>query len=74
MHISQGVFALSTRFSVAVSHCIVFQFVTITDSIDVHYYLFNREQVPQQVELAQLVENSLRMREVLGAIPRFSNL
>ena len=51
-----------------------FQFVTITDSIDVHYYLFNGEHVPQQEELAQMVEHSLRMREVLGSIPKFSNL
>ena len=51
-----------------------FQFVTVTDYKDVHYYLFNGEQVPQQKQLAQMVEHSLRMREVLGAIPRFSNL
>ena len=29
------------------------RFVTITDSIDVYYYLFDGEQVPQQKELAQ---------------------
>ena len=37
------------------------QFVTITDSIDVHYYFFNGEQVPQQWELAQMVEHPPRM-------------
>ena len=51
-----------------------FQFVTITDNIYVHYYLFHREQVPQQGELAQMEEHSLRMREVQGSLPRFSNL
>ena len=65
-------FGLNTSFSVPVSHSIVFfQFVTITDNKDVHYYLFNGEQVPQQKELAQMVEHSLCMREVLEAIPRF---
>ena len=38
-----------------------FQFVTITDNVYVHYYLFHGEQVPQQGELAQTVEHSLRM-------------
>ena len=51
-----------------------FQFVTVTDYKDVHYYLSDGEQVPQQKQLAQMVEHSLRIREVLGAIPRFSNL
>ena len=51
-----------------------FQFVTITDSIDLHYYLFNAEQVPQELELHVMSEHSLRMREVLGSISRFSNL
>ena len=51
-----------------------FQFLTITDNKDVHYYLFYGEQVPQQKESAQMVEHSLRMREVVGAIHRFSNL
>ena len=51
-----------------------FSFLTITDSVDVHYYLFNGEQVPQQEELGQMVEHWFRMRGVLGAIPRFSNL
>ena len=51
-----------------------FQFVTVTDGLDVHYYLFNGEQVPQQGQLAQLVEHSCRIREVLGSILRFSDL
>ena len=51
-----------------------FQFVTIKGNIDVHYYLFDGEQVPLQRELARMVEHSLRMPEVLGSIPRFSNL
>ena len=67
-------FAPNTNFYVAVSHSIVFQFLTITDSIDVHYYLFNGEQVPHQGKLCQMVELSLRMREVLGSIHRFSSL
>ena len=50
-----------------------FQFVTITDNIDVHYYLFDGEHVPEQEELAQMVEHSLSMRELLGSIPRFSS-
>ena len=50
------------------------QFLTITDNKDVHNYWFYREQVSQQKELPQMVEHSLRMREVLGAIPRFPNL
>ena len=74
MHISQRVFATNTNYSVAVFHSIVFQFLTITDSTDVHYYMFNGEEVPQQDELAQMAEHSLRMREVLGSIPRFSSL
>ena len=45
MDISQRVFAPNTNYSVGVSHSIVFQFVTITNSIDVHYYLFNGEEV-----------------------------
>ena len=49
----------NTNYSVAVSHSIVFQFVTITDSIDVHYYLFNREEARQQEELTQMGEHSL---------------
>ena len=48
-----------------------FQFVTITDNKVLHYYLFNGEQVPQQKELAQMVEHSVCMQEVLGAIPKF---
>ena len=51
-----------------------FQFVTITDSIYLHYYLLNAEQVPQQGELPVMLELSLHMREVLGSISRFSNL
>ena len=51
-----------------------FQFVSITDSIHVDYYLLNGEEAPQQGELAQMVEHSLHMREVLGSIHRFSNL
>ena len=34
------------------------QFVTITDSIDVYYYLFDGEQVCLQEELARMVEHS----------------
>ena len=49
------------------------QFVTITDNIDVHYYLFQGEHVPQQEELAQMLEHSHSMREVLGSILRFSS-
>ena len=67
-------FATNTNFYVAVSHSIVFQFLTITDSIDTHYYFFNGEQVLQQGELGQMVEHSLHMGEVLRSIPRFSNL
>ena len=48
------------------------QFVTITHSIDVYYYLFDGEQVSHQNELAQIAERSLSMREALGSIPRFS--
>ena len=70
----QRVFASNTNYSVAVSHSIVFQFVTITDSIDLHYYLFNGEDVPQKDELAQMAEHSFRMREVLGSIQRFCSL
>ena len=54
MHISQKVFDPNTNFSVPVSHSIDFQLVTITDSIGLHYYLFNEERVPQQRELAQM--------------------
>ena len=74
MHISQRVFPPNTNYSVAVYDSIVFQFVIITDSIDVHYYLFNGEDVPQQDELSQMEEHSLHMREVLGSITRFCNL
>ena len=42
------------------------QFVTITDSIDVYCYLFYGEQVSHQGKLAQMVERSHNMREVLG--------
>ena len=73
MHIRQRVFAPNKNYSVTVSHSIIFQFVTITNSIDVHYYLFNGEEVPQQGELTQMGEHSLRMREVLLSIPRLSN-
>ena len=66
---------LLTRISVLQFPILSFyQFVTISDNIDVHYYLFDGEQVPQKGELAQIVEHLLRMREVLGSIPRFSNL
>ena len=37
------------------------QFVTVTDNIDVHYYLSHGEHVPQQEELAQMVEHSPSM-------------
>ena len=50
------------------------QFLTITDNKDVHNYWFYGEQVPQQKELPQMVEHSLRMRMVLGAIPTFPSL
>ena len=49
------------------------QFVTITHSIDVYYYLFDGEQVSHQNELAQIAELSLGIREALGSIPRFSS-
>ena len=49
------------------------QFLTITDSIDVYFYLFDGEQVSHQGELAQMVERSLSMREVQGSMPRFSS-
>ena len=74
MHISQRVSEPNTNYSVAVSHSIVFQFVTITDSIDVHYYLFHGEHVPQPGELTRMGEHSVHMRGVLGSISRFSNL
>ena len=61
MDISQRVFAPNTNYSVGVSHSIVFQFVTVTNSIDGHYYLFNGEEVPQQGESAQMQEHSLCM-------------
>ena len=73
MHIRQRVFA-PTRISLLQFPILSFsQLVTITDSIDVHYYLFNEEQTAQQGELAQMAEHSLSMREVLGSIPRFSS-
>ena len=61
------VFAHNTNFSVADAadyHSIVSQFVTITDSVDVYYYLFDGGQVCRQGELARMVEHSLCMREV----------
>ena len=67
-------FATNTSFSVTVSHSIVSQFVTITDSINVHDYLFNEHLVAHQAKLAQMVEHSLRIQEVLGSIPEFSKL
>ena len=54
-------FAPNTNFYFAVSQSIVFQFLTITDSIDAHHYLFNGEEVLQQGELGQMVEHSLHM-------------
>ena len=71
---SQRVFAANTSLSVTVSHSVVSQFLTITDIIDVHDYLFNGHPVAHQAELAQMVEHWLRMREVLGSISKFSNL
>ena len=72
-HISQRVFA-PTRISLLKFPSLSFsQFVTIRDSIDVHYYLFNGEKVPHQVELVQLVERSLSRQEVLGSMHRFSS-
>ena len=74
MHISKGCLLL-TRISLLQFPILsFFQFVSITDSIHVDYYLLNGEQVPQEGELAQMVEHSFRMREVLGSIHRFSNL
>ena len=73
MHIRQRVFAPNKNYSVTVSHSIIFKFVTITNSIDVHYYLFNGEEVPQQGELTQMGEHFLRIQEVLLSIPRLSN-
>ena len=46
-----------------------FQFVTITDSVDVHYYLFNREQIAQQGELAQMAERSLSIERYWDRYP-----
>ena len=48
-------------------------FVTIIDRTDPYYYLFDGDPVAHQVELAQMVERSLSMRELLGLIPRFSS-
>ena len=42
--------------------------MTITDSTDVYYYLFDGKQVFYPGELAQTVDRSLSMREVLGSI------
>ena len=47
------------------------QFVTIIDRTELYYYLLDGEVVAHQAEIAQMVERSLSMREVLGSIPRF---
>ena len=49
------------------------KFLTIIDRTDIYYYLFDGEVVAHQRELAQMVECSLSMQEVLGSIPRFSS-
>ena len=74
MHISQRVFA-PTRISLLQFPILSFsQFVTIIERTDLYYYFFDGDPVAHQGELAQMVEHSLRMREVLGPIPRFSSL
>ena len=73
MQISEGMFT-RTRISLFQFPILSFsQFVTITESRDVYYYLFDGEQVCHQGELAQMVERSLSMQEALGSIPRFSS-
>ena len=49
------------------------QFLTIIDRTDLYYYLFDGDPVAHQGGLAQMVERSLSMREVVGSIPRFSS-
>ena len=49
-----------------------FKFMTITDSIDVYYYLFGGKEESYIGELAQMIEHSLSTQEVLISIPRFS--
>ena len=63
----------NTNFPVAVPILSFPQFVTIIDRTNLYYYLFDGEVVAHQGELAQMVESSLGMREVLGSIPRSSS-
>ena len=70
----KGCFPLARVFLLQFPILSFFQFLTNTDNKDVHFYLFYEDQVPQQKELSQMVEHSLHMRKVLGAIPRFSSL
>ena len=72
-HISQRVFA-PTPISLLQFPILSFsQFVTITDSIDVYYYLFDGEPVCHQEGLARMVEHLLSMQQVLISIIRFSS-
>ena len=74
LHVHQSKGVCTTRISLLQFPILSFtQFVTITDSIDVYYYLFGGEQLSHQAELGQMVERSRRMRGVLGSIPRFSS-
>ena len=59
MHLSQRVFAPTRIFLLQFPILSFSQFVTITDSIDVYYYLFDGELVCHQEELARMVERSL---------------
>ena len=58
-----------TNFPVAVQILSFSQFVNIIDRTNLYYYLFDGEVVAHQGELAQMVERSLSMQEVLGSIP-----
>ena len=72
-HISQRVFA-PTRISMFQFPALSFsQFVTIIDRTDLYYHFLDGDAVAHQGELVQKAEHLLRMREVLGSIPRFSS-
>ena len=73
MHIGQRVFALRLISLLQFPILSFSQFLTIIDRTDLYYYLFDVEEVAHQGELAQMVEHSISMREVLGSIPRFSS-
>ena len=73
MHINQRVFA-PTGISLLQFPILSFsQFVTIIDRTGLYYHLFDQDLVADQGGLAQMVERSLSMREVLGSIPKFSS-